>query len=134
MYRLQLANHFDYIGTVNVIPNTIVNISVSPSSLETYCQEFASVPVGSRVTLDEYTFGMYTPVKVCGITAGTHTFRLEGTFNIGVGGKGCNPFNSVPKGSKIYIDNEYKGELTPKVICGISVGTHTYRLEGTFTI
>jgi phage replication-related protein YjqB (UPF0714/DUF867 family) len=133
-YRIALTDHFDYIGIVNIIPNSIVNISITPSKLEAYCQELSSVPVGSSVTIDGYKYGVYTPVKMCGFAVGTHTYKLEGTFNIGVGAKGSNSFNTVPKGAKIYIDGIYTGAITPQVVSGITVGTHTYRLEGTFTI
>ena len=43
--------------------------------------------------------------------------------------EGCIDFVTSIPGAKIYVDNVDTGKVTPSSICGLSPGTHTYRLE-----
>ena len=43
--------------------------------------------------------------------------------------EGCIDFVTSVPGAKIYVDNVDTGKVTPSSICGLSPGTHTYRLE-----
>jgi len=43
--------------------------------------------------------------------------------------EGCIDFVTSVPGAKIYVDNVDTGKVTPSLICGLSPGTYTYRLE-----
>lgn len=132
-YRLSKWAYFESIGSVEVIPDTTISIFVTMSPMETGCQVFNSVPENSKIIIDGLDFGIYTPIRMCGIPLGTHTYSLQGEFVIE---KEKKPiiFVSVPKGARIIIDGIDQGVVTPEPIRDIYIGVHTYRLEGIFTV
>lgn len=131
-YRLSKFGYFDSIGTIDIVPNTTVVLSVTMTAMTTTCQIFDSVPVGARIIIDGWDLGITTPVNLCEIPQGYHSFELEGTFTIEEKGRPIQHFTTVPKGTIIYVDGVYMGEA-PIVMTNISVGTHRYVLIGSFS-
>lgn len=133
VYRLSLKGYYDKIGSMVVSSELTTYVFIDFSSKSTTdCQEFNTVPHGSRIYIDGYDMRVVSPVRVCGIPPGTRMFRQIGTFTTTEKDKGCEFFLSVPKDARIIIDGVYQGEVTPSRICNIPLGTHRYILEGTF--
>ena len=114
---------------------------------------FISYPDGGEVFIDGMDQGVKTPANVTGVPIGMHTFtvRLDGyndfsgtvevlenqTVNtqpaILMPATGCIFFDSKPTGAKIFINGTVDkavdtGFFTPKLVCGLSLGVHVYRL------
>jgi hypothetical protein len=130
-YRLSKFAYFDSIGTIDIIPNTTITISVTMTPMVTTCQVFSSVPKDARIIVDGWDLGVTSPVELCEIPYGYHDYELEGTFTIEEQGRPVQPFVTVPKGSKVYVNGLYMGD-TPIIIKDLSPGTYRYRLIGTF--
>jgi hypothetical protein len=115
---------------------------------------FISYPDGGEVFIDGMDQGIKTPANVTGVPIGMHTFtvRLEGyndfsgtvevlenqTVNVPpailMPAPGCIFFDSKPEGAKIFINGTVDkavdtGFVTPKLICGLPLGVHVYRLK-----
>lgn len=134
VYRLSLAGYYDQIGSETISGGVITKVYKDFSSKATTdCQEFNTVPHGSRVYIDGYDMRVVSPVKVCGIPLGIHTYRLAGTFTVEKD-KGCEFFLSVPKDARVIIDGIDQGIMTPGKVCYIPLGIHTYILDGTFLV
>ena len=217
-YALKLANYNDYTGTVNVIEDQTVQVSATLDVMEG-CIIFNSTPQGAKIYIDEVEVpDIVTPGIVCGVSLGTHTYRLvladytpmtgsvtlvagkgavvsviithetgsisfksipdgaeiiidgidqlaatpatiteitgthdytlrkagfndySGVITVSVGqtatvevtlvpAEGCIYFNTTPAGARIFIDNVDTGQVTPSLVCGLTLGTHTYRLS-----
>ena len=217
-YALKLANYNDYTGTVNVIEDQTVQVSATLDVMEG-CIIFNSTPQGAKIYIDEVEVpDIVTPGIVCGVSLGTHTYRLvladytpmtgpvtlvagkgavvsvslthetgsisfksipdgaeiiidgvdqlvatpaiiteitgthdytlrkagfndySGVITVSVGqtatvevtlvpAEGCIYFNTTPAGARIFIDNVDTGQVTPALVCGLTLGAHTYRLE-----
>ena len=114
---------------------------------------FISYPGGGDVFIDGTDQGIRTPAVVTGVPTGMHTFtvRLEG-YNDFSGtvevlenqtvmlhailtpATGCIFYDSKPEGAKIFINSTVDkavntGFVTPKLICGLPLGVHVYRLK-----
>ena len=131
-YRLSQYAYFDSIGTIDIIANTTVTLSVTMTAMATTCQVFNSVPKDAKIIINGWDLGYKTPINLCGVPVGYNYFELEGTFTIAEKGKSVQPFISVPKGARVIVDGLDMGD-TPMVLKDIPVGIHTYRLMGTFT-
>lgn len=131
-YRLSKFGYFDSIGTIDIVPNTTVILSVTMTVMTTTCQIFDSVPPGARIIIDGWNLGITTPVNLCEIPQGYHSFELEGTFTVEEKGRPIQQFTTIPKGTRIYVDGVHIGDA-PIVMTNISVGTHRYVLIGSFT-
>lgn len=115
---------------------------------------FISYPGGAEVFIDGTDQGIKTPAVVTDVPIGMHTFtvRLDGyndfsgtvevlenqTVNaqpaILAPAAGCIFFDSRPAGAKIFINGVldkavHTGFVTPKLICGLPIGIHVYRLK-----
>ena len=115
---------------------------------------FISYPGGGEVFIDGMDQGIKTPAVVTDVPTGMHTFtvRLEGyndfsgtvevlenqTVNVPPAiltpAPGCIFFDSKPTGAKIFINSTVDkavntGFVTPKLICGLPLGVHVYRLK-----
>ncbi|MBU0846744.1 PEGA domain-containing protein [Patescibacteria group bacterium] len=114
---------------------------------------FISYPGEAEVFIDGMDQGIKTPAAVTGVPTGMHTFtvRLEGyndfsgtvevlenqTVNVPpailMPAPGCIFFDSKPEGAKIFMNGTVDkavntGFVTPKLICGLPLGVHVYRL------
>ena len=114
---------------------------------------FISYPGGGEVFIDGMDQGIKTPAVVTDVPTGMHTFtvRLEG-YNDFSGtvevlenqtvmlhailtpATGCIFFDSKPEGAKIFMNGTVDkavdtGFVTPKLICGLPLGVHVYRLK-----
>ena len=113
----------------------------------------SSSPSGARIYLDGTDTGYKTPATLAGISAGSHMVRcsmagysdqsqsvtvnagkttgvvikLQGQFY----GTGSVSVSSSPSGARIYLDGTDTGYITPKVLTGISAGSHTVRCSMT---
>lgn len=132
IYRLSKFAYYDSIGTIDIVANSSVTLSVTMVAMATTCQAFSSIPKGAEIIVNGWDLGYKTPINLCEIPYGYNYFELEGTFTIEVKGKPIQPFVSVPTGAKVIVDGSYMGD-TPIVLKDIPVGTHAYRLMGTFT-
>lgn len=114
--------------------------------------EFVSVPTGADVYLDGKPTTVKTPIKLTGLTAGSHTWELRltgynnssGSIIVPSGGTasvyttlslltptaGSLNITSHPMGAEIYIDGKDYGMTTSgsSVVTAIPPGNHTYTL------
>ena len=115
---------------------------------------FISYPDEAEVFIDGTDQGIKTPAVVTDVPIGMHTFtvRQDGyndfsgtvevlenqTVNaqpaILTPATGCIFFDSKPRGAKIFINGTVDmavdtGFITPKLICGLPLGVHVYRLK-----
>ncbi len=109
---------------------------------------FTSTPIGAEIFLDGAVQGIKTPATLIDVPVGSHayTLKLDG-FNDSTGTvqvlenqtvevsallipiESCIYFVTSIPGAKIYVDDVDTGKVTPALICGLSLGSHTYRLE-----
>ncbi|KAF5410584.1 MAG: hypothetical protein C5S47_06295 [Candidatus Methanogasteraceae archaeon] len=109
----------------------------------------SSSPAGADIYLDAIREGT-TPKTISGVTVGSHTIKLgksgyvDITRTVAVGAgetatisetltelaqePGFISISSSPSGADIYLDGIREG-TTPKTISGVTVGSHTIRLE-----
>ena len=109
-----------------------------------------SYPEGAEIFLDGTDQQIKTPAILSNVPSGTHTYTLKlGNYNdysgivqvlenqtaqvsaMLVPAEGCIYFNVTPQGAKIFIDNVNTGLLTQSMVCGLSPGSHAYKLEKT---
>jgi hypothetical protein len=107
-----------------------------------------STPPGASILIDNVLQTGTTPSIITDIIEGPHniTITMPG-FNdytipvvIEAGGtttipivtltpnEGCIYFTTNPPGASIYIDDILRAEVTPALICGLTLDPHTYRL------
>ena len=146
-YALKLANYNDYSGTIDVIKDQISQVSETLDVMEG-CILFNTAPQGARIYIDEVDIpDIVTPGIVCGISLGSHTYKLvladytpaagSVTLEAGTGviisetlthETGSISFNSVPDGAEIIIDGVDQLIATPAMITQIT-GMHDYILR-----
>ena len=118
------------------------------SILGTGSLEVISTPPGASIYIDDVLQPGTTPSTIIDIIEGPHniTITMPGfndyttpvivepgvttTIPIAnlVPSEGCIYFTTNPPGASIYIDDVLQAEITPAIICGLSLGPHTYRL------
>ena len=145
-YRLSLAGYLDSTGNVELAAGLGTKVTVTLES-KFGSISFASTPSGAQVFLDGQDQGMVTPATLTNVPIGSHAFTLKlAGYNDHTGTvevlenqistvsatltpiEGCVFFNTTPAGAKIFIDDVDTGKVTPSLVCGLSLGTHTYRL------
>lgn len=147
--KLTLSGYQDYSVNVQVTAGQTANVSAAmvPVSQNKGSINFASTPGGAEIFVDDVDQGITTPSILTDVSAGIHTYilRLSGyndytgtvevfdnqTAGVSVSivpAEGCIFFNTIPQGARIFIDNADTGQVTPALICGLSLGFHTYRL------
>lgn len=147
-YRLSLAGYLDSSGNVELTSGQGTKVTVTLDK-KFGSISFASTPSGAQVFLDGQDQGMVTPATLTNVPIGSHAFILKlagyndytGTVEVLenqtstvsatlVPAEGCIYFNTTPAGAKIFIDNvEQAGKTTPALICGLTMGAHTYMLS-----
>lgn len=110
---------------------------------------FTSTPMGAEIFLDGQDQVLTTPATITKVPIGAHTYILKlpgyndytGTVEVLenqtaqvtptlVPAEGCIYFNTTQAGARIFIDNvEQAGKTTPALICGLTLGPHTYMLS-----
>lgn len=125
-------------------PIASVGEEISPSA---GIISLSSVPDGAEIFLDGIDQGVKTPNIITNVPAGTHTYSLKlsgytdytGTVEVlenqtssisaaFTPQEGCVNVNTTPAGARIFIDNVDTGKVTPSMICGLSLGQHTFKL------
>jgi len=116
--------------------------------LKTGSASFTSNPPGAEIYIDGENQLVRTPATLTNVSVGTHTYTLKlAGYNDYTGVvlveenmtaqvsasltilEGCIYFNTTPAGAKIFIDDVDTGQVTPALICGLTLGAHTYRLS-----
>lgn len=120
----------------------------NPACLAKGSIKFTSTPAGAEIFLDGAYQGIKTPATLIDVPIGLHgyTLKLDG-FNDSTGtvqvlenqiaevstsltpGEGCIYFITSVPGAKIFVDDADTWQVTPALICGLSLGPHTYRLS-----
>jgi len=127
--------------------NSRANPACLPITLAKGSIKFTSTISGAEVFLDGTDQGVKTPVTITDIPAGSHEYSLKlagfldytGTVQVVenqtveasaalVPAESCIYFNTSIPGARIYVDNVDTGKVTPALICGLSLATHTYML------
>lgn len=122
-------------------------ISSPPSPPGTGSASFSSTPPGAEIFLDGVDQGVKTPVTITDIPTGSHDYSLTlsgfldstGTVQVIenqiaevsvplIPVESCIYFITSVPGARIYVDNMDTGKVTPALVCGLSLATHTYRL------
>lgn len=115
----------------------------------------ASIYVDGILQLDINGQPIITPATITGLTIGPHmvTLKYDGYYTlqfpvvieenvtidihqiltlsteIPVVAEGCVSFGGTPQGAHIIIDGIDTGLIIPAIICGLSLGSHTYQLS-----
>lgn len=121
---------------------------VTINILSTGSLSITSTPPGASIFIGGILQTGNTPNTITGIAEGSHdiTIRMNG-FNdytttilviadtnvtmdnvLLIPNEGCIYFNTNPPGASIYTDGTLREGRTPSLICGLSLGHHTYRL------
>ena len=146
-YRLSLAGYLDSTGSVELTAGLGTKVTVTLER-KFGSISFASTPSGAQVFLDGVDQGMVTPATLTNVPIGSHAFTLKfagyndytGTVEVLENQistvsatltpiEGCVYFNTTPAGAKIFIDDVDTGQVTPSLVCGLTLGQHTYRLS-----
>jgi hypothetical protein len=122
----------------------------TPAPVTTGSLSISSTPSGASIYIDG-TYKGVTPTVISGISAGSHQVQLTRsgyydytrTASVTAGSTttvsatltsipqtpvtGSLDISSNPSGASIYVDGTYKG-VTPKVVSGLSTGTHSVKL------
>jgi hypothetical protein len=144
-YRLVLADYTPMTGSVTLVAGKGAVVSVIITH-ETGSISFKSIPGDAEIIIDGIDQLVATPATITEIT-GTHDYTLRktgyndysGVITVSAGqtatveavlvpAEGCIYFITTHAGAKIFIDDVDTGQVTPALICGLSLGTHTYRL------
>jgi hypothetical protein len=125
------------------------SITLTPSPIKGSIS-FTSFPTGALIYIDNVLQIEVTPATINNIVVGTHTYRLtlagfndytgtasvleNHTTNVPIAqivpNQGCIYFSTDVIGTSIYIDSVLQtGIITPAIICGLTLGSHTYGLE-----
>lgn len=145
-YRISKTGYVNATGIVTVqqgITST-VNVNLNPAIGNIY---FSSEPQGATIILDGITQPSLTPATLTGMPTGTHNYVLRKANFIDNLGKvdvvlgqtsnvsaalvpvdGCVYFTSIPPGARIIVDDVDTGKVTPYMVCGLTLGLHTYKL------
>ncbi len=125
-----------------------VNRRANPACLAKGSIRFTSTPAGAEIFLDGTDHDIKTPATITDVPVGSHgyTIKLDG-FKDSTGTvpvlenqmaevsvsliplESCIYFVTSVQGAKIFVDDVDTGKVTPSLICGLSLGSHTYRLE-----
>lgn len=108
---------------------------------------FASDPGGAEIFLDGIDQGIKTPANITDVPVGSHSYVLKlsgysdyaGTVLVEENktsqvsailtpAEGCVYFTTTPQGTRIFLDNVDTKKVTPALICGLSLGAHSFRL------
>ena len=108
---------------------------------------FSSTPPGAEVFLNGTDQGVKTLVTITDVPVGLHDYTLKlagfldstGTVQVVenqtitvstqlIPAEGCIYFITSVPGAKIYVDNVNTGKVTPALVCGLNLATHTYLL------
>ena len=146
-YSLSLAGYLDSTGSVELAAGQGTKVTVTLER-KFGSISFASTPSGARVFLDGQDQEMVTPATLTNVPIGSHAFILKlagyndysGTVEVLenqissvsatlVPAEGCIYFSTTPAGARIFIDNVDTGKVTPSLVCGLTLGAHTYRLS-----
>lgn len=145
-------NGFMYFGSTDS-PAMVYKVKIGEPVLGALT--ISSTPPGAIIFIDGIrqqtdSIDTVTPATITGLTGGPHDITISLTgfndyiitgFNVVSGtttiipnailipNEGCIYFTTNPPGASIYIDDDIipRG-ITPLVICGLSLGPHTYRL------
>ena len=123
------------------------NRRANPACLTTGSASFSSTPPGAEIFIDGSDQGVMTPATITSIPTGSHDYTLKlagfldstGTVQVVenqtitvstqlIPVEGCIYFITSVPGAKIYVDNVDTGKVTPALVCGLSLATHTYML------
>ncbi len=146
-YRLVLDGYEDITGSVD-LTSGYGEIIYQDLIHSTGNLEIISTPSGAEIFIDTIDQLVTTPNTITGILTGNHDIKitLDGfndyttTFLVEAGitktiptivltpNEGCIYFTTNPPGASIYIDDILRVETTPALICGLTLGPHTYRL------
>lgn len=145
-YILSLERYRSVADKVYVYVNQTVEVTKT-LELIVGAVSFTSSPQGAGIFLDGVDQGVSTPATITSVPTGSHTYtlRLAGyndysgmvlveedkTSQISATltlAEGCIYFITNPEGARIFIDDVDTGKVTPALVCGLSLGTHTYRL------
>lgn len=146
--RVEKSGYLPSSMDVTIEENVTTEISMTLSAVtEVGSALFSSTPLGAEIFIDGVDQNNVTPKTITGIPAGSHAVKLTlsgyndwtGTVDIVadqtasvtaalVPGEGCIDFSSDPAGARIIIDGVDSGQVTPSLICGLSLGQHTYTL------
>ena len=146
-YRLVLDGYLDVTGNIDLTSGQGENISqdLVHTTGDLY---ITSTPSGASIYIDDVLQTGTTPDTITGINTGNRIITVtmpgfkdyETTVLIEAGitttvsnvilipNEGCIYFTTNPPGASIYIDDIIRPEVTPTIICGLSLGPHTYRL------
>ncbi|MEA1863847.1 MAG: PEGA domain-containing protein [Euryarchaeota archaeon] len=135
--------------TVRAYETATVSETLTELAQKTGSISISSSPAGADIYLDAIREGT-TPKTISGVTVGSHTIKLgksgyvDITRTVAVGAgetatisetltelaqePGFISISSSPAGADIYLDGIREG-TTPKTISGVTVGSHTIRLE-----
>jgi len=146
-YRLSLAGYLDSTGSVELAAGQGTKVTITLEK-KFGSISFASTPSGAQVFLDGQDQEMVTPATLTNVPTGSHAFTLKlAGYNDYTGivevlenqistvtatltpAEGCIYFNTTPAGAKIFIDDVDTGQVTPALVCGLTLGAHTYRLS-----
>ena len=146
-YRLSLAGYLESSGSVELAAGQGTKVTITLEK-KFGSISFASTPSGAQVFLDGQDQEMVTPATLTNVPTGSHAFTLKlAGYNDYTGivevlenqistvtatltpAEGCIYFNTTPAGAKIFIDDVDTGQVTPALVCGLTLGAHTYRLS-----
>jgi len=156
-YVLILTNYQSYRGSLIVTRGQTASASATLQPLGptgTGSLHISATP-DAYVYLDGILQGL-SPITITNIPIGSHriTLRLDGYYTLDIlnviveenvtkdipytltsstqtptVGEGCISFGGTPQGAHIIIDGTDMGQVTPAIICGLSLGSHTYELS-----
>lgn len=146
-YTLKLSGYNDYTGTVEVLKDQTVSVTAGLVPAEG-CILFTTDPAGAKVIVDGTDTGKITPVLICGLSIGPHTYRLSlagyldstGSVELaaGQGTKvtvtlerkfGSISFASTPSGAQVFLDGQDQGMVTPATLTNVPIGSHAFTLK-----
>jgi hypothetical protein len=148
-YALSLSGYTDSTGTFDITYDKIITVDTLLEPLHTGYLVISSTPSGARIFIDNIYTNLITPATIGDILEGNHIYQLSlsgyidniGLFDIVYGKvttadislellhRGNVAITSTPPGARIHIDGLDTDLITPVVITGILLGTHTYRLS-----
>ena len=158
-YNISLLGYQPFTGSTTVIRGLLAEVNATlvaigpPGKGSLY---ISSTPAGASIYIDGILqTGLATPTTITGINVGSHTvaLKLNGYYTIQfpvtvdenvtkniyqiltpssqtpLVGEGCISFEGTPQGAHIKLDGIDTGQVIPAIICGLSLGSHTYELS-----